>query len=176
MNAWPHAPTHMLQSSGIYMVTCGTYLKAHHFQSQIRLQLLHDTLLAMAKDSDWVLHAWAVFSNHYHFIAESPKDPKNLSQWLAKLHQMTALKVNELDNATGRKVWHQFWDSHITIHTSYLARLHYVHQNAVRHGVVLEASLYPWCSAAAFEMNAAKSFVKTVYSFKLDKIKIYDEF
>ena len=176
MNKWPHAPPHILENSGIYMVTCGTYLKAHHFQSEERLKLLHDTLLAMAKEAGWIFHAWAVFSNHYHFIAESPKDPKNLPQWLGRLHHATAMKVNQQDNAPSRQVWYQYWDRLITIHTSYLARLHYVHQNPVKHGIVLEASQYPWCSAGSFEMHAARSFVKSVYSFKLDKLKIYDEF
>lgn len=103
-------------------------------------------------------------------------DPKNLATWLAKLHRICAMYVNQLDSSPGRQVWHQFWDSRITIHTSYLARLHYVHQNPVKHGIVADAAQYPWCSAAAFEIQASKAFVKTVYSFKLDKLNVYDQF
>ncbi len=176
MSNWPHAPLHMLESSGIYMVTCGTYQKVHHFRSDDRLELVHDTLLHLAKEAGWILHAWAVFSNHYHFIAQSPKDATNLPLWLGKLHHSTAVKVNREDNTPKRRVWYQYWDSYITIHTSYLARLHYVHQNAVKHGLVPKASLYHWCSAAAFEQTAEKSFVKTVYSFKLDKVNVFDPF
>ncbi len=176
MPSWPHAPPHLLEQAGVYMVTCGTYLKAHHFNSPERRQLLYDTLLAAAQEAGWKLHAWAVFANHYHFIANSPEDAKNLSQWIGNLHRTTAIKVNSLDNTPGRKVWHQFRDSHITYSTSYFSRLHYVHKNAVKHGIVLEASQYPWCSAAAFELNAPQSLVKSVYSFKLDQVKVFDEF
>lgn len=176
MNNWPHAPPHLLEKSGIYMVTCGTYQKLHHFKSPQRLQFLCDTLTTLASEAGWTLHAWAVLSNHYHFIGQSPVDPKNLATWLAKLHRVCAIHVNQLDSSPGRQVWHQFWDSHITIHTSYLARLHYVHQNPVKHGIVADAAQYPWCSAAAFEIQASKAFVKTVYSFKLDKLNIYDQF
>jgi hypothetical protein len=29
MADWPHSPVHRLTEAGAYMVTCGTYLKAH---------------------------------------------------------------------------------------------------------------------------------------------------
>jgi putative transposase len=158
------------------MVTGATYLKAHYFRDEERLQLLHDMLLDLAATSGWELHAWAVFSNHYHFVARSPSDPSNLAIWLAKLHQNTASYVNKLDDTIGRQVWFQFWDSQITIHTSYLARLNYVHRNAVKHGLVADASHYRWCSASSFEASAAKSFVKSVYSFDYSKVNVLDEF
>ena len=104
MPSWPHAPPHCIHTAGIYMVTCGTYLKSHFFRSEENLCLLHDTLLQYAKEANWILHAWAVFSNHYHFVGESSKDSEPLTQWLGSLHRMTAMKVNEHDNVTGRKV------------------------------------------------------------------------
>lgn len=130
----------------------------------------------MAKMYEWELHAWAVFSNHYHFIAQSPPTPENLSKWLARLHQLTASEINKLDDAPNRKVWFQYWESRITIHTSYMARLNYVHQNPVKHGLVEQASQYPWCSAAQFETNAPRSLVKSIYSFDANKVKVFDEF
>lgn len=74
----------------------------------------------------------------------------------------------------GRKVWYQYWDSKISFHTSYLARLNYVHRNAVKHGLVLNASEYRFCSARRFEKEAPKSFVKSVYSFDYNKVNIYE--
>jgi putative transposase len=166
----------MLRDSGIYMVTASTYLKAHHFQTHERLQFLHDNLLSLAGIYGWELHAWAVLSNHYHFVAKSPQNAANLSEWIGKLHQLTAAKINQLDNTPNKKVWFQYWDSKITIHTSYLARLNYVHQNPRKHGLVSQAASYSWCSASHFELHAAKSFVKSVYSFDVNKVQVYDEF
>lgn len=176
MSSWPHSPPHKTKEHGIYMVTAGTYLKEHFFRSHSSLSLLHDTLLNYANEHGWELHAWAVFSNHYHFIARSPNDPSNLSRWIAKLHQFTASEINKIDNCPNRKVWYQYWDSHITMHPSYLARLNYVHQNPVKHKLVTSAREYPWCSAGNFEQKAKSSFVKTVYSFDASKVKISDEF
>ncbi|MDP1880920.1 MAG: hypothetical protein Q8K60_08275 [Parachlamydiaceae bacterium] len=85
----------------------------------------------------------AVLSNHYHFIANSPEDPSNLSAFLSNLHVTTSKYINAKDNAPNRKVWRQYWDSHITFQYSYFARLNYVNQNPVHHGLVKLATHYP---------------------------------
>ena len=173
---WPHAPLHILRDHGIYMVTAGTYLKTHYFNNQERLKILHDSLITFSKNFGWELHAWAVFSNHYHFVAKSPPDPSNLRIMIANLHQQTSSQINQLDETINRKVWHQYWDTKISYQRSYLARLNYVHQNPVKHGLVVKASQYPWGSANLFEKNARKSFIQSIYSFDFNKVEIYDEF
>ena len=72
--------------------------------------------------------------------------------------------------------WHNFWDKQLTYEKSYLARLNYVHQNAVRHGLVSVASHYRWCSASWFERTATPAQVATIYSFKTDRINVHDDF
>src|ERR1051326_4702120 len=65
---WPHAPLHQLGQRGTYFLTAGTYQKAHHFRGRGRVRVLHRGLLTVARDFGWHLEAWAVFSNHYHFV------------------------------------------------------------------------------------------------------------
>ena len=158
------------------MVTCGTYLKQHFFQEPQRQQQLHDLLLSLAASYAWKLEAWSVFSNHYHFVGQSPDDPSTLELFLGSLHEQTAKLVNHLDDMPGRKVWHNYWDSHITYQRSYLARLQYVHNNAVHHRLVLVATAYPWCSAAWLERTASTAFQRTLASIKTDRISVMDEF
>jgi hypothetical protein len=55
---------------------------------------------------------------------------------LGVLHTRAGGWINRLDNTPNRKVWHNFWDTKLTYEKSYLARLNYVHQNPVRHGLV----------------------------------------
>jgi putative transposase len=64
----------------------------------------------------------------------------------------------------------------LTYEESYLARLSYVHNNAVKHGLVKIAKQYPWCSAAWFERTATSAQVKTLARMKTDRIKIEDDF
>jgi putative transposase len=75
MSDWPHSPVHRLSEAGAYMVTCGTYLKQPWFRGTERLHFLCDALLRLAAEYEWNLQAWAVFANHYHFVALSPPQP-----------------------------------------------------------------------------------------------------
>ncbi|HMV85335.1 MAG TPA: transposase [Blastocatellia bacterium] len=175
---WPHAPIHRLDGTGVFMVTSATLYKKHLFNSPDKLTLLENALLKQAKSFHWQLEAWAVFPNHYHFIVHGVEEtqPGSLGTMLNRLHNETAIELNQLDGITGRNVWYNFWDTKLTYEKSYLARLNYVHQNPVKHGLVAVANQYRWCSAAWFEGVATPAMVKTIYSFKTDSIKVYDDF
>ena len=73
-------------------------------------------------------------------------------------------------------MWFNFRDTILGQQRSYLARLNYVHQNAVKHGLVPVACQYPWCSAAWFERTASSAMVKSIYCFKTDRLAVEDEF
>lgn len=173
---WPHAPTHRLTETGTYMVTAGTYRKQRLFRDGPPLQMLHDALLTVADKYSWRLEAWAIFPNHYHFIAAAPADADTLTTFIRELHSRTAIALNHHDAMPKRKVWHNYWDTQLTHEASYLARLNYVHQNPVKHGVVPVAAHYPWCSAAWFERTATPAQVKTIYSFKTDRVHVQDDY
>jgi putative transposase len=173
---WPHGPAHWLFDPGLYIITAGTYRKLPHLNSPAKLDFFQDSLFQYADEFGWDLRAWVVLANHYHFVAASPTDPGTLRKFIGKLHMKTAKQLNSWDNEQRRKVWYQFWDSHLTFERSYLARLNYVHQNPVRHGVVRVAENYKWCSAKWFSLNAPPAFVNTVQSFKIDQVNVPDDF
>ena len=176
MRDWHHAPVHRLSTAGAYMVTAGTYNKERHFQSPERLTIVHDALLSLAEQYGWDLQAWAVLSNHYHIVSVSPSDASSLHKLIRHLHSVTAIEINRSDGTPGRKVWHSFWDTHLTYQKSYLARLNYVHNNPVKHGLVENAEQYPWCSAGWFARTAEASFYRTVTSFGADHLNVTDDF
>jgi putative transposase len=176
MTDWPHAPLHRLAERGTYMVTCGTYLKQHHLNTPERLDFFRDLLFELAQEFGWQLQAWAILSNHYHWVGVSPETPDTLRRFASKLHTLSATQLNQWDATPGRKVWFQYYDSRITFQTSYFARLKYVHQNAVHHAVANAAVNYPWCSAAWFERNSPPAFRRMVEQFKTDRVEVLDEF
>ena len=157
------------------MVTAGTYRKLPVFNSRSRLTLLCDALLKLSLEHGWQLQAWAVFPNHYHFVAV-PASGEPLRNLIGHLHSVTARDINRADRTAGRKVWFQYWETSLTYQNSYFARLHYVHDNAVRHGLVRLASNYLWCSAGWFERKAAPSFRKMIASFPTDRVTVSDPF
>jgi len=173
---WPHAPLHRISENGIYIVTAGTFHKKHFFDSNQKRDLMERFLLSYAKRYARHLEAWAIFVNHYHFVARGNQGSSSLGEFLQSLHYDSARELNQFDGQTGRQIWHNFWDTKLTYQFSYLARLNYVHQNAVKHGLVPVANQYRWCSAAWFERVPSPAQVKTIYSFKIDKVNVYDDF
>jgi putative transposase len=173
---WPHAPVHRLTENAVYFVTAGTLHKEHFFNTPEKRDFLERHLLVFARQSGWQLEAWAVFANHYHIVARGNPDSRNLGEFLHDFHSVSARRLNQMDKARGRQVWFNFRDTKLTIQHSYLARLNYVHQNAVKHKLVPAANQYPWCSAAWLERTASPAQVKTIYSFKIDSVKVEDDF
>lgn len=176
MKDWPHAPAHRLSGAGVYMVTAATLHKQHLFAGSDKLTLLEDRLLSLSRRYNWQLEAWAVFPNHYHFVARGEASSAALQKLLTHLHADTARELNRIDEEAGRKVWFNFWDTKLTYERSYLSRLSYVHQNAVKHELVKVANQYRWCSAAWFERVATAAMVSTIYNLKVDNLKIADDY
>jgi putative transposase len=173
---WPHAPVHKLTENGVYFVTGGTLYKKRLFTDATRLTLLETRFLELASQYRWQVEAWAILSNHYHLVARGNPDSENLGKYLKHLHSDTARELNRLDHQPGRKVWYNFRDTKLTFETSYLARLNYVHPNAVKHGLVPAANQYRWCSAAWFERVATPAMVQTIYSFKHEEVQVNDDY
>jgi putative transposase len=94
---------------------------------------------------------------------------------IRKLHSLTTRALNRRENRPGRlRLWQNFRETCLTHQRSYLARLHYVHQNAAHHKLVATGSDYPWCSADAFEKAVTPAWVKTIASFRYDEIAAKD--
>ena len=96
MADWAHAPIHRLDEGGAYLVTAATYGKEHYFSTPQRLTVLHERLLGLASEHSWRLQAWAVFSNHYHFVGHSEAGAENLRGVLKHLHGETSRELNAL--------------------------------------------------------------------------------
>ena len=106
----------------------------------------------------------------------APDEGANFATMLGILHKSTASAVNKIDGTLGRRVWFNYRDTVLTYEKSYLARLGYVHNNPVKHGLVSVASDYEWCSASWCSQRAERSFYETVMSFKTDRINVEDDF
>jgi putative transposase len=99
-----------------------------------------------------------------------------LRQLVRHLHSDTARTINAEDSAPGRRIWFEYHDTHLTFEKSYLARLNYVMNNPVKHGLVPVATQYPWCSAGWFEQHAVPSFYKRITQLNTDQVQVPDDF
>ncbi len=173
---YPHNPPHLFMAGAIYMVTGATLYKSPILQTDQHKLLFCKVLFERAQICGWELQAWAVLNNHYHFISQSPEEPQTLVRLIRELHSITAIGFNRLDGVAGRRVWYNYWDSCISYETSYLARLNYVHQNPVKHGVVQKAENYPFCSYRWFLEQGDSGFQDKVFNQPIDQIKVVDDF
>jgi putative transposase len=174
---WPHAPPHRLGSAGVYFLTARARSQRHLLADDAMKDWFEEMLFQVADENDWKLEAWAILSNHYHLIMHVP-DSKNeregassIRAGIRKLHSLTTKELNWRDNESGRtRLWQNFRETQLTHQISYLARLNYVHQNAVHHKLVLKASDYKWCSARQFKQAVTPAWVRTIASFRFDEI------
>ena len=176
MPQWPHAPPHRSFEPGAYMVTGATLHKARLFDTPVKRSLVQETLLGTLAEFGWQVQAWAVLANHYHVVAFCSDKPETLDDAIAKVHGVSARELNRLDQATGRQVWYQSWDTALTYRKSYYARLRYVHENPVHHGLVRQARDYEWCSAGWLEQRADPAYRKLLESFAIDRLHVFDDF
>jgi len=172
---WPHAPLHRFNDAGIYFITGATLHKQHFYRSPAALDLLQELLFSLARRYFCELQAWTLFSNHYHLVLVSDLG-EAVHAMLARFHSDAAKALNRLDGVNGRRIWYQFRDTQLTFEKSWLARLKYTHENAVKHRIVADARNYRWCSAGWFEENARPSLVATLRGVKIDRVNVYDDF
>ena len=171
-----HNPPHYFVPNAMYMVTGAILHNEHLLSDDKRKEFVLQTLFEKANSFLWELQAWAILNNHYHFIAKSPENPKTLSKLIQQFHSITAIEINKRDQIPGRQVWANYWDTCLTYEKSYLARLHYVHENPVKHGLVENAIDYPFCSYKWFLENGDDELKEQVFHQSIDKVKIFDTF
>lgn len=171
---WPHATPHRLAQSGVYFLTDRTRNLAHLLAEDSMKDWFQDKLRGLAAEFGWNLEAWAILSNHYHWVAHSPEedpDAESLRFWVRKLHSLATKELNRREGCPGRsRLWQNYRETRLTHQRSYLARLHYVHQNAVHHGLVRKGTLWKWCSASEFVAASSPAWVRTIASFQYDEI------
>jgi len=143
---YPHNPPHLFCPNDIYMVTGGVMRKEYLLDSNKKKAHFFRRLAEWAELLGWELEAWSVLPNHYHFVARAPEEAVSLKSLIQAAHSISSKYLNRLDNTPGRRVWYNYWDTCITNQMSYIARLHYVHTNAVKHGLVERPEDYQHCS------------------------------
>ena len=173
---YPHNPPHYFVSNAMYMVTGAILYNRPLLDENKRKELILHTLFERAKLLNWNLQAWAILHNHYHFIGQAPENARTLETLIRQLHSITTIEINRWDNTSGRKVWFNYWDSCLTYEKSYLARLHYVHINPVKHGLAKKAEDYPFCSYKWFVEHGDEEFKERVFAQPINRLGIFDDF
>ena len=95
---------------------------------------------------------------------------------LGRLHAESAGWINRLDDAAGRQVWHNFWDTRLTYQKSFLTP---AELRASEPGQAWSGSggkPISMVSARWFERTASAAKVKSIYRFKIEAVHAMDDF
>ena len=171
---YPHNPAHLFIPKAIYMITGSTLHKREFFNTEKKRSFLHKVLHEKVTELEWEMEAWAILCNHYHFIARAPESASTLPALIRSIHSLSARYVNDIDNKHGRRIWHNYWDKCISSDKAYLERLHYVHCNPVKHGLVEKPEDYPFSSFNWFSEKADIEFRREVLSQSIESLNIID--
>ncbi|MFT3893297.1 MAG: hypothetical protein QM730_16845 [Anaerolineales bacterium] len=171
-----HNPPHYFLPNAMYMVTGAIVHKQHLLSENKYKDFVLKTLLERAALLGWQMQGWSVLNNHYHFVSRASDDATTLPKLIRQFHSITAIQFNKWDGTPGRQVWHNYWDTCLTYEKSYLARLHYVHINPVKHGLVNDAIDYPFCSYRWFVESGDSDLKTQVFEQPIDKVNVFDDF
>jgi putative transposase len=171
-----HNPPHYFIPDAMYMVTGAILYNQPLLRENKHEEFVLQILLERADLLGWGLQAWSILNNHYHFVAQAPKNVMTLKKLIRQFHSITAIRINKWDQTPGRQVWCNYWDSCLTYERSYLARLHYVHMNPLKHGLVANAIDYPFCSYKWFVEQGDEALKHQVFAQPIDRIKVIDNF
>jgi putative transposase len=172
-----HVPAHLFRAGGVYSVTVGTYRKRHYLHDAERKRQWLDSLQFVLQREQWQLTAWVVLDNHYHLIIHAPeRGADGLSGMFRDMHRFLATTWNKADEAPGRVIWYNYWDTCVDCEGSYYARVNYVHWNPVKHGIVADPRAYPFSSYRAYLAAQKEDVRRWEHEYPWGKLKIEDDF
>ncbi len=140
-----HAPPHLRDISGVYLITSACYEHQPIFDTPNDLSWLADQVLDAFSTADLPYLAWVFLPNHYHVLMEA-ESLRVVSEVLRLLHSRTATAINGRHRQRGRKVWYRFSDRRMRSKRHYFATVNYIHHNPVKHGYTDRMSSWPWSS------------------------------
>ncbi len=140
-----HHPPHIYLDNTWYIITATTLDHASFLVSERAKTLVRDTLESLVLEFNITLYAWVILNNHYHLLLKTWRG-KDLPRFLGRLHGSTSRQINLWDVATGRQVWHNYWDTCIRTETDLWTRFNYIHNNPVKHGYVRRLEDWPFSS------------------------------
>lgn len=140
-----HAPPHLHQVEGNYLITATCYEHRSIFDCPDDLSFLAEGTLNAFTAQGLRIPAWVFLPNHYHLLLET-RDLSIISEILRLWHSRSATLINSRQHERGRKVWYRFSDRLIRNERHYWATFNYIHYNPVKHGYIERAEEWIWSS------------------------------
>jgi len=126
-------------TSGTFLITSVAHNRRRIFQVDATARLCIEILQRYRRQGLYKLHAFVVMPDHIHLLITTENLPEAMKHIRGGFSHALASKF---------EVWQSdFDDREIHNEKGYLDARHYIHQNPVRAGLVVNAEDYPYSSA-----------------------------
>ena len=149
---------HLYLDDSYYFITRPTVGREKYFDSDIKKEIILNRLNSAQKKFDFLLHAFAILSSHYHYLIFL-KQGRQLPLVEKFIAGGSSYELNKQEGI-GRRVWDDYWEEIITDQVGVEKVLGYILGNPLKHQEVnnfRELEKYPFASY----QKAIESYGKT---------------
>jgi putative transposase len=157
-----HAPPHLEQAEGWFLITASTYEHRARFITEDDRGRLLDELFTELQAVEIPCRGWVVLPNHYHLLVQC-RPFSVISQPLRRVHGRTAVELNRRLSLVGQQVWYRFSDRQIRSERHYYTTLNYIHFNPVKHGYVEKPLDWPCASVHWYMEHFGVEWLRKVW-------------
>jgi putative transposase len=158
-----HRPPHCSGDKTRYHVTAACFEHRHYIVwNNNRMQSFCDTLLAVFKGRNVLIHAWCVLPKHYHALIETSEISGVLDD-LGRMHGRLSFLRNDEENARGRQVWCGAAERYMRNDAHFWATMNYVHNNPVHHGYIGRRQDWPFSSAQEYLAETGRELAEKTW-------------
>jgi putative transposase len=142
----------------LHFITCSCYRRLPLLRSVRRRDLLLRILDEVRTRYEFLLVGYVVMPEHIHLLISEPRigTPSTVMQVLKQrtsraLRRKRRKNPNQLglwaEASDGQRFWQRrFYDFNVWSRKKRIEKLHYMHRNPVKRGLVSEPKLWPWSS------------------------------
>ena len=152
-----YLPEHM------YFITKVTEDRRKIFVGEKNPHLLLEAFGHYRREYRFKIVAFCILPDHFHWLI-IPSEIANVSKIMKGVLGLSARRINGENNWQGRLWQHQFIDHVIRKGEDYQRHIDYIHNNAVKHGLVDSPGKYPWSSY--------RSYCDDDTLFEIDRISV----
>lgn len=152
-----------------YYITSVTNNRLPVFQTSKLKDLVCSAIGEVRTSADLFLFAYVIMPDHFHLLIGTPKEPSEALRYvngITSRRVIDYLKTGSYDRSlqklrrteSERKHKYSLWDHHpnlkrVTDEGVFMQKVHYIHNNPVRAGLVERAEDYRWSSVRCWNKN-----------------------
>jgi putative transposase len=147
----PDYRRHYFPNSYIFITTV-TFRRLPLFLQEENILLFNNTLLNVQQLYSFVLYAYVLMPDHFHWIIQLPNNFNNFSKIVQSFKRNFTLNYKKANHInTSITLWQKrFWDHVIRNEQDLQNHVDYIHWNPVKHNVVEVPSIYKFSSFSKF--------------------------